>query len=145
MNSITFSCHAAGDLQHGRFKDGKLAWATVFAIHNQYIPANPNDEESEPKEIAIPITVKFTARTAPLAAKTIRKGCPFAVIGQLDFYKDPETAKEWYSILAQELFLGSQAAKPEEPSPEENNNPEPETEPKTYQLDKTKKFSPISE
>ena len=110
INSITLEVRAGKDLEHITEREGKTVFAEVFGLHEVYIA--PTEEGEEASKKTIPIYVKFGSKTAAFAVKTIKTGTRFVVDGQLDYYKDDKTNREWFSIKA-EGFLPA-GSKPQE-------------------------------
>lgn len=109
INTVILECRAGTDVQlHKHNENGKPVFASVWAFHNIYIPAS---EDRESTEETWNITVKFGAKTAPLAAMAITKSSTFIVVGQLNFSpsgeREGKTFEGYSFIRAQELSIKS--------------------------------------
>lgn len=109
INTVILECRAGTDVElHKHNENGKPVFASVWAFHNIYIPGA---EDREPTQETWNITVKFGARTAPLAAAAITKGSTFIVVGQLNFSpageREGKTFEGYSFIRAQEISIKS--------------------------------------
>lgn len=93
MNQIKLSLRAADAPRTVKEDGGTATFATVFCLHNI---VKKGKEEKD----AIPITVKASHELAPVLVDSLKKGTAFIVEGQLAFYRNPETNREFYSIWA---------------------------------------------
>lgn len=93
INQIELSCRAAKDPVIHTEEEGKPVFVTVFCLHNKPSPSGECI-------ITMPIVVKANERLACQLHQNIKKGYRFKVSGQLDYWKNPETNRENYSISA---------------------------------------------
>jgi single-stranded DNA-binding protein len=91
MNQIQLSLRAADDPRSIKEEAGLPTFASVFSLHNA---ANQTREE------VIPITVKASNELAVTMVAELKKGVAFVVEGKLTYYKNPDTNREAYSIVA---------------------------------------------
>jgi single-stranded DNA-binding protein len=91
MNQIKLSLRAADDPRTIKEEAGLPTFASVFSLHNA-----PNQTKGE----VIPITVKAFSELAVTAVAELKKGVAFVVEGRLAYYKNPDTNREVYSIVA---------------------------------------------
>ena len=96
MNQIKLSLRTADDPRTIKEEAGLPTFASVFSLHNL------TSQGREDKE-AIPITVKASNELAKTIVAELKKGVAFVVEGQLAYYKNPDTNRETYSILADRL------------------------------------------
>ena len=94
INQITLSLRSAEDPRPIKEENGKVTFASVFAIHNAMRLG---------KTETVPIVVRATRDTARLLVDSLAKGTAFIVEGQLCYYKHPDTGRERYSIFAEKL------------------------------------------
>jgi single-stranded DNA-binding protein len=66
--------------------------------------------QARPRSEVIPVTVKAFNELAVTAVAELKKGVAFVVEGRLAYYKNPDTNREVYSIVA-ERFLDITAPK----------------------------------
>src|SRR5262245_19440788 len=90
MNQIKLSLRAADDPRTIKEEAGLPIFASVFSLHNS---ASPRSE-------VIPVTVKAFNGLAATVVAELKKGVAFVVEGRLAYYKNPETNREIYSIVA---------------------------------------------
>jgi single-stranded DNA-binding protein len=93
MNQIKLSLRAADEPRTVKEEAGTPTFATVFCLHN--ITKKGKEEKD-----TLPITVKASHELAPALVGSLKKGTAFVVEGQLAFYRNPETNREYYSIWA---------------------------------------------
>jgi hypothetical protein len=93
MNQIKLSLRTA-DEPRTRRKPAGPVFASVFALHN--VMKLGRDE-------TIPLTVKASQDFARTLVTELRKGVAFVVEGQLAYFRNPETNRESYSILADHI------------------------------------------
>ena len=91
MNQIKLSLRAADDPRSIKEEAGLPSFASVFSLHNA-----PNHTKAE----VIPITVKAFNELAVTTVAELKKGVAFVVEGRLAYYKNPDTNRESYSIVA---------------------------------------------
>jgi len=96
LNSLTLQLRAATDLRNIKLKENKPIYADCLAIHEIFVPRTSADDE--PSKRTMPIFCKFQKSTAKLATIAVRKGTPFVAAGKLDYYKDNETNREYFSF-----------------------------------------------
>jgi hypothetical protein len=94
MNQIKLSLRAADEPRIIKEEDGVPLFASVFALHNVMKTG---------REETIPLTVKASQDLARTLATELRKGVAFLVEGQLAYFRNPETNRETYSILADHI------------------------------------------
>jgi single-stranded DNA-binding protein len=94
MNQIKLSLRAADDPRSIKEEAGLATFASVFSLHNA---ANQTKRE------VIPITVKASNELATTMVAELKKGVAFVVEGKLAYYKNPDTNREAYSIVADRL------------------------------------------
>ncbi len=94
MNQIKLSLRAADSPRTIKEEAGLPAFASVFSL------CNASNQGRGDKE-AIPITVKASNELARTMVGELKKGVAFVVEGQLAYYKNPDTNREVYSILAE--------------------------------------------
>jgi hypothetical protein len=94
MNQIKLSLRAADDPRIIKEEAGVPLFASVFALHN--VMKLGRDE-------TIPLTVKASQDLARTLVTELRKGVSFIVEGQLAYFRNPETNRETYSILADQI------------------------------------------
>ena len=85
MNQIKLSLRAADDPRSIKEEAGPLS------LHNA-----PNQTKAE----VIPITVKAFNQSAVTTVAELKKDVAFVVEGRLAYYKNPDTNRESYSIVA---------------------------------------------
>jgi single-stranded DNA-binding protein len=95
MNQIKLSLRAADDPRSIKEEAGLPTFASVFSLHN-----SPNQTKAE----IIPITVKAFNELAVTTVAELKKGVAFVVEGRLAYYKNPDTNRESYSIVADRLI-----------------------------------------
>jgi len=95
MNQIKLSLRAADDPRSIKEEAGLPTFASVFALHN-----STNQARGE----AIPITVKASNELAATMVAELKKGVAFVVEGKLGYFKNLDTNREAYSILADRLI-----------------------------------------
>lgn len=93
MNQIKLSLRTADDPRTIKEEAGLPTFASVFSLHNLTSQGRGDKE-------AIPITVKASNELAKTIVAELKKGVAFVVEGQLAYYKNPDTNRETYSILA---------------------------------------------
>ena len=91
MNQIKLSLRAADDPRSIKEETGLPTFASVFSLHNA---------PSQTKGEVIPITVKAFNESAVTTVAQLKKGVAFVVEGRLAYYKNPDTNREVYSIVA---------------------------------------------
>ena len=91
MNQIKLSLRAADDPRSIKEEAGLPTFASVFSLHNA---------PSQTKGDVIPITVKAFNELAVTTVAELKKGVAFVVEGRLAYYKNPDTNREVYSIVA---------------------------------------------
>jgi single-stranded DNA-binding protein len=91
MNQIKLSLRAADDPRSIKEEAGLPTFASVFSLHNA---ANQTRGE------VIPIAVKASNELATTMVAELKKGVAFVVEGKLAYYKNPDTNREAYSIVA---------------------------------------------
>ena len=91
MNQIKLSLRAADDPRSIKEEAGLPTFASVFSLHNA---------PSQTKGDVIPITVKAFNELAITTVAELKKGVAFVVEGRLAYYKNPDTNREVYSIVA---------------------------------------------
>jgi single-stranded DNA-binding protein len=91
MNQIKLSLRAADDPRSIKEEAGLPTFASVFSLHNA---------PSQTKGDVIPITVKAFNELAKTIVAELKKGVAFVVEGKLAYYKNPDTNREVYSIVA---------------------------------------------
>jgi single-stranded DNA-binding protein len=101
MNQIKLSLRAADDPRTIKEAAGLPTFASVFSLHNSTSPTRSE---------VIPVTVKAFNELAVTAMADLKKGVAFVVEGRLAYYKNPDTNREVYSIVA-ERFLDITAPK----------------------------------
>jgi hypothetical protein len=94
MNQIKLSLRAADEPRTIKEKAGVPLFASVFALHNV---------TKAGREETIPLTVKASQDLARTLVTELRKGVAFVVEGQLAYFRNPETNRETYSILADQI------------------------------------------
>ncbi len=94
VNQITISLRSAEDPRPINEDNGKVTFASVFAIHNGV---------RQGKTETLPIVVRATRDLARLLVDSLTKGTAFIVEGQLCYYKHPDTGRERYSIFAEKV------------------------------------------
>jgi hypothetical protein len=94
MNQIKLSLRAADDPRIIKEEAGVPLFASVFALRN--VMKLGRDE-------TIPLTVKASQDLARTLVTELRKGVSFIVEGQLAYFRNPETNRETYSILADQI------------------------------------------
>jgi Single-strand binding protein family len=94
MNQIKLSLRAADEPRTIKEEAGRPVFASVFALHN--VMKLGRDE-------TIPLTVKASQDLARTLVTELRKGVAFVVEGQLAYFRNPETNRESYSILADQI------------------------------------------
>jgi hypothetical protein len=94
MNQIKLSLRAADEPRTIKEEAGMPVFASVFALHNV---------TKAGREEAIPLTVKGSQDLARTLVTELRKGVAFVVEGQLAYFRNPETNRETYSILADQI------------------------------------------
>jgi single-stranded DNA-binding protein len=94
INQIIISLRSAEDPRTIKEDNGKVTFASVFAIHNAV---------RQGKTEALPIVVRATRDLARLLVDSLTKGTAFIVEGQLCYYKHPDTGRERYSIFAEKV------------------------------------------
>ena len=92
MNQIKLSLRAADDPRSIKEEAGLPSFASVFSLHNA--PSQTREAE------VIPITVKAFNELAVTTVAELKKGVAFVVEGRLAYYKNPDTNRETYSIVA---------------------------------------------
>ena len=110
MNQIKLSLRAADEPRTIKEDGGVPTFATVFSLHNVI-------KKGREEKDTLPITVKASHELAPVLVDSLKKGTAFVVEGQLAFYRNPETNREYYSIWA-DNFTDIIPAKSAEPSHE---------------------------
>lgn len=93
MNQIKISLRAADEPRIIREEGGVATFASVFALHNI---TRKGKEEKE----TLPLTVKASHELAPVLVNSLKKGTAFVVEGQLAYYRNPDTNRDYYSIWA---------------------------------------------
>jgi single-stranded DNA-binding protein len=93
MNQIKLSLRAADNPRIIKEDGGVATFASVFSLHN--ITKKGKEEKN-----TMPITVKASHELAQKLVTDLTKGTAFVVEGQLAFYRNPETNREYYSIWA---------------------------------------------
>jgi Single-strand binding protein family len=96
MNQIKLSLRAADDPRTIKEEAGVPIFASVFLLHN--VTKTGRDDKE-----AIPLTVKASQELARTLVTELRKGVAFVVEGKLAYFKNPETNRETYSILADHI------------------------------------------
>ena len=91
MNQIKLSLRAADDPRSIKEEAGLPTFASVFSLHNA-----PGQTKGE----VIPITVKAFNELAVTTVAELKRGVAFVVEGRLAYYKNPDTNREAYSIVA---------------------------------------------
>ena len=91
MNQIKLSLRAADDPRSIKEEAGLPTFASVFSLHNA---------PSQTKGEVIPITVKAFNELAVTTVAELKRGVAFVVEGKLAYYKNPDTNREAYSIVA---------------------------------------------
>jgi single-stranded DNA-binding protein len=91
MNQIKLSLRAAHDPRSIKEVAGLPTFAFVFCLHNA---ANQTKGE------VIPVTVKASNELATTMVAELKKGVAFIVEGKLAYYKNPDTNRQAYSIVA---------------------------------------------
>jgi single-stranded DNA-binding protein len=91
MNQIKLSLRAADDPRSIKEEAGLPTFASVFSLHNA---------PSQTKGDVIPITVKAFNELAVTTVAELKRGVAFVVEGRLAYYKNPDTNREVYSIVA---------------------------------------------
>jgi single-stranded DNA-binding protein len=91
MNQIKLSLRAADDPRSIKEEAGLPTFASVFSLHNA---------SNQTKGEVIPITVKASNELATTMVAELKKGVAFVVEGKLAYYKNPDTNREAYSIVA---------------------------------------------
>jgi hypothetical protein len=91
MNQIKLSLRAADDPRSIKEEAGLPTFASVFSLHNA---------PSQTKGEVIPITVKAFNELAVTTVAELKRGVAFVVEGRLAYYKNPDTNREAYSIVA---------------------------------------------
>ena len=91
MNQIKLSLRAADDPRSIKEEAGLPTFASVFSLHNA---------PSQTKGEVIPITVKAFNELAVTTVAELKRGVAFVVEGRLAYYKNPDTNREVYSIVA---------------------------------------------
>ncbi|HEY5814207.1 MAG TPA: hypothetical protein VIT23_16320 [Terrimicrobiaceae bacterium] len=91
MNQIKLSLRAADDPRSIKEEGGLPTFASVFSLHNA---------PSQTKGEVIPITVKAFNELAVTTVAELKRGVAFVVEGRLAYYKNPDTNREAYSIVA---------------------------------------------
>jgi single-stranded DNA-binding protein len=91
MNQIKLGLRAADDPRTIKEEAGLPTFASVFSLHNA---------PSQTKGDVIPITVKAFDELAITTVAELKKGVAFVVEGRLAYYKNPDTNREVYSIVA---------------------------------------------
>ena len=94
MNQIKLSLRAADSPRTIKEEAGKPTFASVFSLCNA---SNQGRGDNE----VIPIAVKASNEVAWTIVDELKKGAAFVVEGQLAYYKNPDTNREVYSILAE--------------------------------------------
>jgi Fe-S oxidoreductase len=94
MNQIKLSLRAADEPRTIKEEAGVPLFASVFALHNV---------TKTGREETIPLTVKASQDLAKTLVTELRKGVVFVVEGQLAYFRNPETNRETYSILADHI------------------------------------------
>ena len=94
MNQIKLSLRAADEPRIMKEEAGVPLFASVFALHNV---------TKTGREETIPLTVKASQSLARILVAELRKGVAFVVEGQLAYFRNPETNRETYSILADHI------------------------------------------
>jgi hypothetical protein len=94
MNQIKLSLRAADEPRTIKEEAGVPLFASVFALHNV---------TKTGREETIPLTVKGSQDLARTLVTELRKGVAFVVEGQLAYFRNPETNRETYSILADHI------------------------------------------
>ena len=114
MNKIQLSLRAATNPKIHNHEQDEPTFVSVFALHNIIKKNGANTDHT------IPVTAKFYKALAVRAAKEIKQGYAFVVEGKLSYYKNPETEKESYSIIVDQLdgIEAPRSSKPQ-PKPEE--------------------------
>jgi single-stranded DNA-binding protein len=95
MNQIKLSLRAADDPRTIKDEAGLPTFASVFSLHNS---------ASQTKSEVIPVTVKAFNELAVTTMAELKKGVAFVVEGRLAYYKNPDTNREVYSIVADRLL-----------------------------------------
>jgi single-stranded DNA-binding protein len=91
MNQITLSLRAADEHQGG----SRRAALRIRLCAPQCHETGPGEDH--------PLTVKASRDLATTLATELRKGVAFVVEGQLAYFRNPETNRETYSILADHI------------------------------------------
>jgi hypothetical protein len=94
MNQIKLSLRAADEPRTIKEEADVPVFASVFALHNV---------TRSGREETIPLIVKASQDLARTLVTELRKGVAFVVEGQLAYFKNPETNRETYSILADQI------------------------------------------
>ena len=94
MNQIKLSLRAADEPRTIKEEAGVPVFASVFALHNV---------TRSGREETIPLIVKASQDLARTLVTELRKGVAFVVEGQLAYFRNPETNRETYSILADQI------------------------------------------
>jgi hypothetical protein len=94
MNQIKLSLRAADEPRTIKEEAGVPVFASVFALHNV---------TKLGREETIPLTIKASQDLASILVTELRKGVAFIVEGQLTYFRNPETNRETYSILADHI------------------------------------------
>jgi single-stranded DNA-binding protein len=91
MNQIKLSLRAADDPRTIKEEAGLPTFASVFSLHNS---------TTQTRTEVIRVTVKAFNELAVTAAAELKKGVAFVVEGRLAYYKNPDTNREVYSVVA---------------------------------------------
>lgn len=110
-NKIQLSLRAASDPKILNHEQDEPTFVSVFALHNI------TKKNGENTDHTIPVTAKFYKALAARAAVEIKQGYAFVVDGKLSYYKNPDTEKESYSIIVDQLD-GIQAPRSSKPQPQ---------------------------
>jgi hypothetical protein len=94
MNQIKLSLRAADEPRTINEEASVPVFASLFALHNV---------TRSGREETIPLIVKASQDLARTLVTELRKGVAFVVEGQLAYFRNPETNRETYSILAHQI------------------------------------------
>ena len=93
INQIELTCRAAEDPVIRKAIEGTPDFVTIFCLHNRYSKSGEN-------VTTIPIVAKANRELSSVINLNIKKGYRFNVSGRLDYWKNPESNRENYSIWA---------------------------------------------
>ena len=93
-NKIELTCRAAENPIILKEKSGNPVFTSIFCLDTRHSAFGEN---------TLPITIKGKGELAPFIINRLKCGCQFTATGRLEYWKNPNTNRESYSILAEDI------------------------------------------